>query len=1228
MLRLQARLSHLRHAASSPLTTLPAAGYRLPSTLQQLIRQQHSQQHGGTPTPKESRKPIRKLLMANRGEIAIRVFRACTEMGIRTVAIYSEQDLNQMHRQKADESYLIGKGLPPVAAYLNIPEIIDIAKENDVDAIHPGYGFLSERADFAQACVDAGIQFVGPSPEVVQRMGDKVEARQSAINAGVQVVPGTPGPVSTAEEAIQFCRENSLPVIFKAAYGGGGRGMRVVRNMEEVEENFNRAYSEALAAFGDGSLFIEKFIERPRHIEVQLLGDSAGDVVHLYERDCSVQRRHQKVVEIAPAPHLDADVRMNMAKDAVRLAKSVGYENAGTVEFLLDKNGQYYFIEVNARLQVEHTVTEQVTGVDLVRAQIHVAEGKTLKELDLTQDKISLNGCAIQCRMTTEDPARNFQPDTGRIEVFRSGEGMGIRLDSASAFAGAVISPYYDSLLVKVIAHARDHSTACSKMLRALKEFRIRGVKSNIPFLLNVLQNDKFLTGVVDTYFIDENPQLFQFTASQNRAQKLLHYLGQVMVNGPSTPLATSIRPSDIIPTVPAVPVAVMPPKGWRDVLLAEGPEGFAKKVRQHKGLLLMDTTMRDAHQSLLATRVRTYDLNRIAPYVTHNFTPLFSLENWGGATFDVALRFLHECPWDRLEQLRKRIPNIPFQMLLRGANAVGYTNYPDNVVFKFCELAVKHGMDVFRIFDSLNYVPNIVVGMDAVGNAGGVIEAAISYTGDVSDPSKTKYNLDYYMNLTDQLVKAGTHIIGIKDMAGLLRPRAAKLLVSSIRDKYPDIPIHVHTHDTSGAGVAAMLAAAEAGADVVDVAVDSMSGMTSQPSMGAVVASCERTELDTGLDLDSVSAYSAYWEQTRGLYGPFECAATMKSGNADIYKNEIPGGQYTNLQFQAFSLGLADQFEEVKKTYALANKLLGDLPKVTPSSKVVGDLAQFMVQNKLTPELVMEKASELSFPSSVVEFFQGALGEPPGGYPEPLRTKVLKGAKSFKGRPGATMEPLDFSKLEHKLEESHNMKVKEVDVMSAALYPKVMDEYLEFRNKYGPVDCLDTKTFLIGPKIASETEVSIERGKTLTIQTLAVGDLNKNGMREVFFELNGQMRSVMIRDDEAAKILAERLRQQTGDKLGPLQFAYKHSREVQELHTHPKALKGVRGSVGAPMPGEVVDVKVKEGDTVEKGQAVLVLSAMKMEMVVNAPMSGTIRLLAVNPKMKLEGDDLLMEIE
>lgn len=1209
MLRLQTRATQLRHVAGLQLSEGQGVIKRKPGFKLPVGVCSSSTNVSGRVSPNKQVGKIQKLMVANRGEIAIRVFRACTEMNIRTVAIYSEQDKMHMHRQKADESYLIGRGLPPVAAYLNIPEIIHIAKEHGVDAIHPGYGFLSERSDFAQAVLDAGIRFIGPSPEVVRRMGDKVEAREAAIEAGVQVVPGTPGPVTSAEEALEFCNTYGLPVIFKAAYGGGGRGMRVVKNKKEIKENFYRATSEAESAFGNGALFLEKFIERPRHIEVQILGDYSGNVVHLFERDCSVQRRHQKVVEIAPAPMLPTELQKSMTDDAIRLARHVGYENAGTVEFLLDNKGNYFFIEVNARLQVEHTVTENVTGVDLVQSQIKVAEGKTLPEIGLTQDNIKLTGCAIQCRMTTEDPARGFQPDTGRIEVFRSGEGFGIRLDSALGFAGAIISPFYDSLLVKVIAHAVDHPSACAKMLRTLKEFRIRGVKTNIPFLLNVLENEKFLSGVVDTYFIDENPQLFQFKASQNRAQKLLHYLAQVMVNGPSTPLATGLKPSDKVPSVPEIPFAIPlemgdkvpnPPLGLRNVLLQEGPAGFAKKVRQHKGLLLMDTTFRDAHQSLLATRVRTYDLKRISPYVSHRFSNLYSLENWGGATFDVALRFLHECPWDRLKTLREQIPNIPFQMLLRGANAVGYTNYPDNVVNKFCDQAVKHGMDIFRIFDSLNYLPNIIVGMEAAGNAGGVVEAAISYTGDVSDPYKKKYNLDYYVKLASELVKAGTHVLAIKDMSGILKPRAAKLLVGTLREKFPDMPIHVHTHDTAGAGVASMLAAYEAGADVVDVACDSMSGMTSQPSMGAVVAALEKSEDDTGILLDDVSAYSAYWEQTRNLYAPFECCVTMKSGNADTYRNEIPGGQYTNLQFQAFSLGLADQFEEVKKMYVEANLLLGDIPKVTPSSKVVGDMAQFMVQNKLTAKMVEERAEELSFPVSVIEYFQGSLGEPPGGYPEPLRTRILQGKKKIEGRPGAGMKPLDFDLQREKLVEKHGNTVRDVDVISSALYPKVTDEYLEFKEKYGPVDALDTKLFLVGPKVAEEFEVEIETGKTLSIKTLAVGNLDKDGRREVFFELNGQLRSVFIRDREATK----------------------------EMHFHPKALKGVHGSVGAPMPGTIIEVKVKVGDKVEKGQAVLVISAMKMEMVVNAPVSGTVKNILVQKGMKLEGDDLLMDIE
>ncbi|XP_007461981.1 PREDICTED: pyruvate carboxylase, mitochondrial [Lipotes vexillifer] len=1144
-------------------------------------------------------KPIKKVMVANRGEIAIRVFRACTELGIRTVAVYSEQDTGQMHRQKADEAYLIGRGLAPVQAYLHIPDIIKVAKENNVDAVHPGYGFLSERADFAQACQDAGVRFIGPSPEVVRKMGDKVEARAIAITAGVPVVPGTDAPITSLHEAHHFSNTYGFPIIFKAAYGGGGRGMRVVQSYEELEESYTRACSEALAAFGDGALFLEKFIEKPRHIEVQILGDQYGNILHLYERDCSIQRRHQKVVEIAPAAHLDPQLRSRLTSDSVKLAKQVGYESAGTVEFLVDKHGKHYFIEVNSRLQVEHTVTEETTDVDLVHAQIHVAEGRSLPDLGLRQENIRINGCAIQCRVTTEDPSRSFQPDTGRIEVFRSGEGMGIRLDNASAFQGAVISPHYDSLLVKVIAHGKDHPTAATKMSRALAEFRVRGVKTNIPFLQNVLNNQQFLAGTVDTQFIDENPELFQLRPAQNRAQKLLHYLGHVMVNGPTTPIPVKASPSPTDPIVPVVPIG-LPPAGFRDILLREGPEGFARAVRNHQGLLLMDTTFRDAHQSLLATRVRTHDLKKISPYVAHNFSKLFSIENWGGATFDVAMRFLYECPWRRLQELRELVPNIPFQMLLRGANAVGYTNYPDNVVFKFCEVAKENGMDVFRVFDSLNYLPNLLLGMEAAGSAGGVVEAAISYTGDVADPSRTKYSLQYYMGLAEELVRAGTHILCIKDMAGLLKPMACTMLVTSLRDRFPDLPLHIHTHDTSGAGVAAMLACAHAGADVVDVAADSMSGMTSQPSMGALVACTRGTPLDTGVPLDHVFDYSEYWEGARGLYAAFDCTATMKSGNSDVYENEIPGGQYTNLHFQAYSMGLGSKFKEVKKAYVEANQMLGDLIKVTPSSKIVGDLAQFMVQNGLSRAEAEAQAEELSFPRSVVEFLQGYIGIPHGGFPEPLRSKVLKDLPRVEGRPGASLPPLDLQALEKELIERHGEEVTPEDVLSAAMYPDVFAHFKDFTATFGPLDSLNTRLFLQGPKIAEEFEVELERGKTLHIKALAVSDLNRAGQRQVFFELNGQLRSILVKDTQAMK----------------------------EMHFHPKALKDVKGQIGAPMPGKVIDIKVAAGAKVTKGQPLCVLSAMKMETVVTSPVEGTVRKVHVTTDMTLEGDDLILEIE
>jgi len=1139
--------------------------------------------------------------VANRGEIAIRVFRACTEMGVRSVAIYSEQDRRHIHRVKADEAYLVGKGKAPVAAYLDIPGIVNLAQENDIDAIHPGYGFLSERSDFAEACVKAGIRFIGPRASVMAKMGDKVAARKSAIDAGLPVIPGTDGAVNNAEEALEFVTQHGLPVIFKAAYGGGGRGMRIVQSLDEVTEQFERASSEALTAFGNGSMFIETYVENPRHIEIQIMGDSEGNVVHFYDRDCSVQRRHQKVVEIAPAFNLDPTLRQAMFDDAVKLCKSVGYSNAGTVEFLVDQDtGKHYFMEVNARLQVEHTVTEEVTGVDLVQTQIKVCEGHLLPSMGLTQDKISTNGASIQCRVTTEDPAKSFQPDTGVLEVYRNGQGMGIRLDGIG-FTGCEITPDYDSLLCKVISRAGTFPDAVNKLKRSLIEFRIRGVKTNIPFIQNVLNHPQFATDIVSTRFIDENPQLFDFKPSQNRAGKLLNYLGQVVVNGPQTPLVTDLAPARVKVVAPDSPATKKPPHGLKDILRNEGPEGFAKAVRRSQGTLITDTTFRDAHQSLLATRVRTKDLLKISPFVSHNFSNLYSLENWGGATFDVAMRFLHECPWERLEEMRKLIPNIPFQMLLRGANGVGYTNYPDNVVFKFCELAVEAGMDVFRVFDSLNYLPNIKLGMEAVGKAGGVVEAAISYTGDISDPSKTKYSLDYYLKLADELIRSGAHVLCIKDMAGLLKPLAATMLVDAIRQKHPHIPIHIHTHDTSGAGVASMLNCAKAGADVVDLAVDSMSGMTSQPSMGAFVASLQGSSLDTGFDLQKISAYSGFWEQTRTLYGPFECTKTMRSGNADVYLHEIPGGQYTNLQFQAYSLGLGEEFEQVKAKYREANQLLGDIVKVTPSSKIVGDLAQFMVQNNLTADEVRTKAASLSFPTSVIEYFQGYIGQPHGGFPEPLRSDILQNLPRIEGRPGESMQPLDFDKLKSELELGGHENITDYDVMSAAMYPKEAKDFFKFRQQYGPVNKLDTRHFLVGPEMGEEFDVDIEQGKTLSIKTLTPGlEITADGMREVNFELNGQKRTVMIRDESAATQTTRRIK---ADPSSPLH-------------------------VGAPMKGEVVVVKVVPGETVEAGQVVAVISAMKMEMAVQTSVSGVVRATHVSVGDKIDAEDLLVQIE
>lgn len=1143
------------------------------------------------------KKTFKKVLVANRGEIAIRVFRTLKEQNIRSVAIFAEQDNKSLHRTKADESYQVGAGKEPVAAYLDIDSIIKIAQDHNVDAIHPGYGFLSERADFATKVRNAGIHFIGPAPEVMARMGDKVEARKSAIAAGVKVVPGTDFPITKAEQAVAFAEQYGTPIILKAAYGGGGRGMRRVDEISEVATAFEMASREALANFGNGEMFVEKYLLNPRHIEVQLMGDNYGNVVHFFERDCSIQRRHQKVVEIAPASGLKPEIRQKILDDAVKLAKFVGYQNAGTVEFLLDERGDHYFIEVNARLQVEHTVTEEITGHDLVKTQIFVAEGASLSDMGITQEKIEVKGSAIQCRVTTEDPAKGFQPDSGKVESFRTAEGNGVRIDGA-AYTGCRITPFYDSLLLKITTRGNDHETAAAKMRRCLSETNINGVKTNIPFLANVVKHKDFLQGTTTTSFIDQNPELLDLKPSRQRGMQLIRFMAETAVNGSMTPLGSSIPPSRVQPFVPE-PVVSTQKTGWKQILTEKGPAAFANEVRNHKGLLITDTTFRDAHQSLLATRVRTHDLLKIAPFVNESMPQLFSLENWGGATFDVCMKFLKECPWQRLETLREKIPNIPFQCLIRGANAMGYSNYPDNVIDEFCKQSVKSGMDVFRVFDSLNYLPNLQVGIEAVGKAGGVVEAAIAYTGDVGDEKRSRYDLDYYMKLVDQLVKSGTHILCIKDMAGVLKPKSARLLVSTIRKEYPNLPIHVHTHDTAGVGIASLIACAEGGADIVDAAVDSMSGMTSQPSLGSLVRSFANTQLNTDLSTEAVSKYNNYWEQTRPLYGPFECTATMKSGNSDVFEHEIPGGQYTNLQFQAFSLGLGHKFGDVCRNYIEANKAVGDISKVTPSSKVVGDLAQFMTQNNIaTADELLQKADDLSFPESVKDYFRGNLGQPPYGFPKELQAKVLRGEKPLTERPGKTIPPLDFAAMKKVAEEKVGRSIDNKDLLSYVMFPADFVQMDAFRRKYGPVEYLPTDVFFAGPQLHKEFAVDIAEGKSMLAKLVSVSKVGDNANRDVMFEYNGYLKDIVVRDNEAGK----------GLKL------------------RPKATLDTE--IGAPMKGKILDIKVKVGDKVLPKQSLCVLSAMKMEMAVEAKVAGTVKSISVSTGEDVDAEDLIITIE
>ncbi|GAB0136239.1 hypothetical protein EsDP_00004550 [Epichloe bromicola] len=1147
------------------------------------------------------------------------------ELSLHTIAVFSYEDRLSMHRQKADEAYVIGKRgqYTPVGAYLAGDEIIKIAVEHGAQLIHPGYGFLSENAEFARNVEKAGLIFVGPQPDVIDALGDKVSARTLAIAAGVPVVPGTDGAVAKYEEVKAFTDEYGFPIIIKAAYGGGGRGMRVVREPGSLKENFERATSEAKSAFGNGTVFVERFLDKPKHIEVQLLGDNHGNIVHLYERDCSVQRRHQKVVEIAPAKDLPAETRDAILADAVKLAKSVNYRNAGTAEFLVDQQNRYYFIEINPRIQVEHTITEEITGIDIVAAQIQIAAGATLAQLGLTQDRISTRGFAIQCRITTEDPSEQFRPDTGKIEVYRSAGGNGVRLDGGNGFAGAVITPYYDSMLVKCTCHGSTYEIARRKVLRALIEFRVRGVKTNIPFLASLLTHPVFIDGNCWTTFIDDTPELFELVGSQNRAQKLLAYLGDMAVNGSSIKGQIGepkLKTDIIVPEIIAsngqkVDVSQPSQKGWRNILLEQGPKAFAKAVRDYKGCLLMDTTWRDAHQSLLATRVRTVDLLNIAKETSHALGNLYSLECWGGATFDVAMRFLYEDPWDRLRKMRKLVPNIPFQMLLRGANGVAYSSLPDNAIDQFVEQAKKNGVDIFRVFDALNDINQLEVGIKAVHKAGGVAEGTVCYSGDSpyflpSHFSKTlfmlttilqcckKYNLEYYLDLVDKLVALDIHVLGIKDMAGVLKPHAATLLIGSIRKKYPDLPIHVHTHDSAGTGVASMVACAKAGADAVDAATDSLSGMTSQPSINAILASLEGTGLEPGLDPRQVRALDTYWSQLRLLYSPFE--AHLAGPDPEVYEHEIPGGQLTNMMFQASQLGLGSQWLETKKAYEHANDLLGDIVKVTPTSKVVGDLAQFMVSNKLSAEDVRARAGELDFPGSVLEFLEGMMGQPYGGFPEPLRSDALRGRRKLEQRPGLFLEPVDFAKVKKELGKKYGAGVTECDIASYVMYPKVFEDYKKFVQQYGDLSVLPTRFFLSRPEIGEEFNVELEKGKVLILKLLAVGPLSENtGQREVFFEMNGEVRQVAVLDNKAA---------------------------VENI-SRPKADISDSSQVGAPMSGVLVELRVHEGTEVKKGDPLAVLSAMKMEMVISAPHSGKVASLQVKEGDSVDGSDLVCRI-
>ncbi len=1148
----------------------------------------------------EKHQRFQKVLVANRGEIAIRILRAASELKIRTVAVYTYEDRYSLHRYKADEAYQIGADDEPLKPYLNIDQIVKVAQQHQVDAIHPGYGFLSENVDFAKKCREAGIVFIGPEPEVMERLGDKVAAKVIARAVNVPLIEDSKASLTTEEIALTEAKRIGFPIMVKAAAGGGGRGMRVVRKEEELIKAYLEAKGEAKTAFGDDTIFLEKYIENPKHIEVQIIGDSYGNIVHLFERDCSVQRRFQKVVEIAPSINLKQSTKDKLYQYALSITKYVGYSNAGTVEFLVDSDEQIYFIEVNPRIQVEHTITEEITGVDIVRTQLLIAMGYALSHSTIMlaeQDKIKTNGFAIQCRLTTEDPANNFKPDYGKLIAYRSAGGFGIRLDAGSAYAGSVISPFFDSMLVKVTASGRTLKGAAQRLQRALSEFRIRGVKTNIGFLQNLLQDETFQQGAATVKFIDNNPDLLISPRYQDRGTKMLRYLANVIVNGNSDVKLVDPSKKFNLPVVPNFDLALPYPKGTKDLLQEIGRDNFVQWLREEKSIQYTDTTFRDAHQSLLATRVRSKDMLRVAESFAKNHAKdIFSMEVWGGATFDVALRFLKECPWKRLELLRKSIPNILLQMLLRGSNAVGYTAYPDNLIEKFIEQAAEKGIDIFRIFDSLNWIEGMKTSIRTVRErTNALAEACLCYTGDITDPSRSKFDLKYYVELAKQLEGEGAHIICIKDMAGLLKPYAAELLVGSLKNAVK-VPIHLHTHDTSSIQSASYLKAIEAGVDVVDVALSSMSGLTSQPNFNSIVAMMEGHERQNKVNLPSLNQYSNYWETVRTYYYPFE--TELKAGTAEVYAHEIPGGQYSNLRPQARGLGLEDKFETIKKNYRTVNDILGDIVKVTPSSKVVGDMAMFMTSNNLTKEDIFTKGDQLAFPDSMKALMRGDLGQISGGFPTAFQQMVLKGEAAYTNKPNAHLKPIDFDVELKAFQEKFGPYVHSLDFLSYKLYPKVFTDFQAHYETYGAVRNIPTPAFFYGLKPNEEILIEIDSGKRILVRFLNKSEANEKGMRTVLFQLNGQTRSIEVKDNTLTSSI-----------------------KVQQ-----KVSKAT--DIGAPLQGSLSKILVKEGEEIKRNAPLFIIEAMKMESTITAPTAGVVKKIHLTEKTMVEQDDLIIELE